>query len=334
MRLSYVFATFTCAGLFCGQLSAAVDEATAAKALQKIVSGMQFQYYGQDVPNPSAATGTPTQQVLSVTWGKTYETKVDDDTYTVFVADAVVGTLYGKYRLKAGIGLTMKGDQTFMEQDFEPTYELIKPTAQELAEQEKEAQLKKYRTDAEAEIMHSFQRINVILHSGLTCHIAPLDNGSTMDSGASPFTNLCLWIQGPVDQFGMGPLVGIRASSDQLELLASALKKWDGWVATAKANQVTNIKKEIPTESEIVMVPIRDNQFTGPLDLEFVVDASGNASLDVDGLSLDMADVKTLENEVSKLITWLDTANKKADEMANAKRAADAQQAEKDAMFK
>lgn len=273
---------------------AKLGETEARRALEEQIQTMQFQVApgAPAMINLSGLGGAP-NQLKEVKWLKTYKETLENEIWTVFVADAVVDTYHGEYKIHAGIGLQEKGDDVVMCQAFEPLITRVEPTPDEqLAEKKAEARQSRME-EALTKTLRSkwngqVRDLGDGLHFTIGFYPENLPGGSNEMYGR-PILFKFLHKNGVDAQMStqragkpeVAVFIGrdadedfpLSATQEDLANIADFLGKFVSWSKTAKEKQVTSVNKNI---GEIEQVG--ENMKPGALFV-FQVDDSGEPAL-------------------------------------------------------
>lgn len=323
-----------------GILAAAPSEKDAESAFAKIVQKFDFS------PEPfrkrfkDTDMFVPPYQVESVRWGKTYTENYNGESWTVFVANAVVSTLHGRFSVKVGVGLIQKGGETLMRQatahEISPA---PPPSPNEVKKQGKEtdrqanrgrmpgessfdyylrtgkkdepeqddgsAKATEYRKLAESRIAAAFEARTMSLPTKTNFKAEVSQPARALDS-----INIQIVKPQMMGNVEVAPTVAMfSVSIDELQALLGGISKWKEWAEKAKQNQVKSFQKSVSA--------IGSSDAT----LAFRVDQAGSAFLDVDTppnafVSLQYSEAVELQGFLEKLASDLAVAQKKVDELA------------------
>lgn len=308
---------------------AKIDKEVAADALDQLVEQMEFHVAPGTPGMPNlGALGGPKNEVVSVEWGKTYTEKFDGETWTVYVANAVVKTYHGRYRVKAGVGLIEKGDEVMMRSAFDPVIEQVQPTKDELAEEAAAAERAQFADKAIESLYSKWSVAPVRLPSGgeATSSVNPAPLTSNIYSQQSkPFT---VALAHPTVRSVLNPAIksmNIALSENEVSDLSEALSKFSKWSAAAKENGVTDVTKLLAE------IGNPNSDMAPGVELTFVVDGAGVSTLQLYSrttrAALTQADAESLSQLVTQILSAHSDLQSKvgaeADRLAKAKKNTD-----------
>lgn len=291
------------AAVYLTPVHAQVNEANAAKALDAMVADMDFSAAPGAPQMPNLARfGGPKNEVLANKWSTRFDEKFEGEAWTVFVANATVSTYYGKYKVKVGVALQQKGDETFMRHAFEPAYEQVVPSVEDIAELKKAAE-RAYLLD---------KVIEKVYKRGWDIPTMYLSNGSSVISeiDPSPFTSSVFSQQfNPfiltfktklVSEFkernGTPIEILMRFKEHQLAELMAQFERFKEWAKTAKGASVEAFSKSL----EDIGNPHSDMRPGASLLFEF--DALKNARLKLSSYG---SEITLSEDDVNKLSEFI-----------------------------
>lgn len=242
--------------LFLGLLGTVLAAPTQEDALSIFTQNLNKGRYSTETLSGYPA-GFVRYWINSITWGKSYTQNINDEEWTVFVANAIVSggpdhSHSQRYSLKAGIALIQRGEEIFIREPFDHVIgEAPPPSPEELKKEEEAAKAEREmaknaeRNEADLEkrkkltkevtvaIAASVEKQTVHLSDSLILSASldeSLDPNVTIDKEKVGFTRYSF--KGALD-------------AGNLPEWISALQKWKDWSSKARSNSITNVNKEV-----------------------------------------------------------------------------------------
>jgi len=225
-------------GMIVTLCKAELTEQNARQALDEQVQKMEFRVAdGAPAMTNLAGLGGPANRVVEVSWQKPRKQKIEDEEWTVFVADALVETYHGKYRVKAGVGLQQKGDDVFMCEAFDPVIQRVQPTPQEEEAMKKESERQQRVDSALGKVfLAKWNRSPRDLGNGLSVSIVfatGADGGGRMPLGLE------------FVQSGKKVYFPLAYTQEELVQVNGFLNKFSEWAKVAASKHVESYRKDI-----------------------------------------------------------------------------------------